>query len=276
MRKLKNKIPRILGNLARRLLQGSQIRVIRSSKYDLLNRMGQIDFANRWASNEYPEELVDFVISNLALSKAQIQQDLWALYEFKKRRNHHGRNGFFVEFGATDGIIRSNTYLLEKQYGWNGILSEPARTFAEQLRNNRSATIDTRCVFSQTGQFVTFHEVESLELSGIQEFNHIGGWEEQRKRFTAYEVETVSLHDLLLQHKAPKKINYISVDTEGSEFEILKAFPFDEWEVDCFSVEHNYSENEAKIDELLSSNGYKRVLTQTSCWDAWYLRDLQN
>jgi FkbM family methyltransferase len=270
-----NQIVKLPGKVARYLLQGSQIRLIRASKYDLLERMGYIGFANRWASTECPAELVEFVISNLLFSKSQIQQDLWALYEFKKRGNSSGERGFFVEFGATDGILRSNTYLLEKQYGWKGILSEPAKSFANDLRNNRSAAIDTRCVFSKTSQKVIFHEVDSLELSGIQEFNHIGGWEEQRKSFTAYEVETVSLHDLLLQHKAPRKINYISVDTEGSEFEILSAFPFNEWEIDCFSVEHNYSENEAKIDKLLSSYGYKRVLSQTSCWDAWYIRDVE-
>ena len=57
-------------------------------------------------------------------SYAQIQQDLFILCELNFKRN-----GFFVEFGATDGIKLSNTYLLEKEFGWTGVLVEPARCY---------------------------------------------------------------------------------------------------------------------------------------------------
>src|SRR5260370_10835164 len=53
-------------------------------------------------------------------SRSQILQDLWVSYELGERRE-----GFFVEFGATNGIANSNTWLLEKTYNWRGILAEP-------------------------------------------------------------------------------------------------------------------------------------------------------
>lgn len=56
------------------------------------------------------------------------------------------QNGFFVEFGATNGIDLSNTYLLETEFGWNGILAEPDKYWHTSLIANRTAIIDIRCV----------------------------------------------------------------------------------------------------------------------------------
>jgi FkbM family methyltransferase len=237
---------------------------------NLLIETGLWDVCNRWSFPEVPKELQRKVIENLNVSKGQLHQDIWASYCFRRDHRDSQETGFFVEFGATDGVLRSNTYLLEKTFGWKGILCEPARAYHESLRANRNAAIDHRCVFSETGSTVEFHEVDSLELSGIRDFKHIGGWEEERSDYNAYEVETVSLYDLLTEHNAPKVINYMSIDTEGSEFEILRSFDFNAWRIETLSIEHNYSENEEKIDNLLSGFGYERTLKRTSGWDSWY------
>ena len=65
-------------------------------------------------------------------SNAQLLQDLWVLYELKEKRN-----GYFVEFGACDGMSLSNTLLLEKTFGWQGALAEPARAWHAALYANR-------------------------------------------------------------------------------------------------------------------------------------------
>ena len=62
-----------------------------------------------------------FAFLNRRRSRAQILQDLWVLFQSREK---HG--GYFVEFGACDGLSLSNTFLLEKEYGWTGILAEPA------------------------------------------------------------------------------------------------------------------------------------------------------
>jgi hypothetical protein len=81
------------------------------------------------------------------------------------------RNGFFVEFGAFDGIT-ANTYMLEKEFGWTGILSEPNRTFATKvLANLSSCAIDSRWVWSTTGETIPFTETtDRAELSTVTQF----------------------------------------------------------------------------------------------------------
>ena len=63
--------------------------------------------------------------------KSQLGQEIFALIE-----NDFKRDGFFVEFGATNGLELSNTHLLEKEFGWTGILAEPAKTWHEDLYKN--------------------------------------------------------------------------------------------------------------------------------------------
>jgi hypothetical protein len=77
------------------------------------------------------------------------------------------------------------------------------------------------------------------------------------------------LDDFLHRHKAPLDIDYISVDTEGSELEILSSFPFDQWNVRLFTIEHNFMPQREKILELLQKHGYSRIERE---WDDWYFR----
>jgi FkbM family methyltransferase len=222
------------------------LQAIRLEKYEMLRDYGLLSLADRWGTKETPPHLKDFIFKNLDNSHAQLQQDLWALYEYEQKYSSVSGKGFFVEFGATDGILRSNTYLLEKNCGWNGILCEPARRYTKSLRNNRDVSIENRCVYSKTGETLKFHEVDVSELSGIADFQQVGGWEHERSLFKEYNVKTIALNEMLLTHNAPKRINYMSIDTEGSEYEILRDFPFDRWEIETLSIEHNYSENEKK------------------------------
>ena len=199
-----------------------------------------------------------------AKSKSQINQDIFVI------SNHRGKkNGYFVEFGATDGIGLSNTFLLEKEYGWNGILVEPGKNWREELVKNRKGRIDFRCVAANSKNYVAFNEATSPELSTIAGFeNH-----DQNKRTTksTYSVETVSLIDLLIEHDAPKKIDYISIDTEGTEFDILKNFDFGEYKFKIMTVEHNFTSERDKIFQLLNANGYHRIWSEFTQFDDWYI-----
>jgi hypothetical protein len=86
-------------------------------------------------------------------------------------------------------------------------------------------------------------------------------------------VETISLNDLLKVHKSPSQIDYLSIDTEGSELEILRAFKFDDYEIGIITVEHNFREPDRQtIYDLLTSKGYVRLFEAFSKFDDWYLK----
>lgn len=78
----------------------------------------------------------------------------------------------------------------------------------------------------------------------------------------------------MLHHRAPAEIDYLSIDTEGSELAILRSVDFGRWRFNVITVEHNWVEADRKeIHALLSSHGYLPVLTELSRFDDWYIRN---
>lgn len=240
------------------------IRIVRRNRYHQLKQRERGHFDLRFL-RDLPHAAQAAALNALPKSQSQIRQDIFAL-----ATNEFRRDGFFVEFGAGDGVDLSNTNLLETGYGWSGILAEPAKSLHTALRANRSSTIETRCVWSASGDMLSFTETQNSHLSAISPFVN----NEHRKGAQDYQVETVSLNDLLLQHKAPAIIDYMSIDTEGSEFEILNAFDFDRWQMRCLSVEHNHSPQREQLFTLLSARGYRRVMIEHSGVDDWYVKDI--
>lgn len=200
-------------------------------------------------------------------SKSQLGQDILGLSAKGLREP-----GFFVEFGASDGFALSNTHLLEKQFSWTGILCEPSKSWHQALKKNRSCLIDTRCVYSSTGEKIGFSENYLGELSSITKFAEPNSSGLLKRTTSSYEVETISLTDLLDYHNAPKHIDFLSVDTEGSEFEILEAFDFNKYSFGVICVEHNFADTKGKINKLLLANGYLQVHADLSDFDDWYVQ----
>lgn len=201
-------------------------------------------------------------------SKSQLGQDLVALAV-----NSYKKSGYFVEFGATNGINNSNTFLLENSFDWQGILCEPAKSWRIDLIRNRKASLDFKCVWSSSGENLEFNETKNTELSTISKFSSLDLHYDSRNSGIKYFVETISLNDLLESHQAPKTIEYLSIDTEGSEYEILKEFNFEVYRCNFVSVEHNYGSNRERIFELLLNHGYQRIYSNHSRFDDWYVHN---
>jgi FkbM family methyltransferase len=207
------------------------------------------------------------LINSFYESKSQILQDLFVLLKL-----NFLEKGFFVEFGASDGITLSNTYLLEKTYKWKGVLVEPSKKFHEKLSKNRSCIVDKRCVYSKSGELLLFNEADIGELSSIDLYAKDDGYGKIRKKGVKYEVKTVSLLDLLIEHNSPRVIEYLSIDTEGSEYDILNSFDFNMFKIKIITVEHNFMDKKRDlIQRLLKKNGYIRVHENLSKWDDWYV-----
>jgi hypothetical protein len=192
--------------------------------------------------------------------KSQLGQDLFvlAMLNFKK-------DGFFVEFGAHDGIKGSNTYILEK-IGWNGILSEPSRIYKKLKKNRRTLTYNF-AVYPDSGVEMEFQDQGSL--STLLPYVNSGGIYRQGR---IYRVKTISLEDLLQISGAPFYIDYISIDTEGSEYVILENFDFRKYKFGIITIEHsNDEEKRDNIYKLLTYNNYIRVLENDTNFDDYYI-----
>lgn len=198
--------------------------------------------------------------------QSQIGQDLFVTSVLNGKKH-----GFFVEFGATNGLNLSNTHILETLFGWRGILAEPAHIWHEALGRNRTASISHKCVWYKSNEVIEFNETESPELSTIQSYSGSDAHAGNRTTGTSYLVETISLNDLLESFQAPKRIDYLSIDTEGSEYQILASLDFKRYSFDIITCEHNGTSQRDRIFELLTSKGYIRVLTEFSQFDDWYL-----
>ena len=176
-----------------------------------------------------------------------------------------------MDFGATDGVTDSNSWLLEQRYGWRGILAEPNPRWHDLVRANRpNAMVDTRCVLTTTGATVDFLATELAAVSTIAGYGNTDDYAAARSHHTRFEVPTVSLGDLLDSHNAPPVIDYLSIDTEGSEHDILEAYDFSRL-IRCVTVEHNHTPVRAKLRSLLANRGYREVLPEASNQDSWFV-----
>ena len=183
--------------------------------------------------------------------KSQIGQDKWVHSVLGDKKN-----GFFVELGASDGVELSNTYFFEKNLGWNGICIEPNPNFHAAISKNRSSHICFNCVSNKDDEEIDF------TICG-----HASGATVTAGPFTQSDtiikVKTKTLKTIFEMYNAPVRIDYLSLDVEGHEYEILKAFPFNEYVINCITVEHNEphtgSEMRMKLREILELNGYKFI-----------------
>jgi len=242
------------------------LKILKRSNYsELIAENDKLKF-DLLFTKHFPKKAAE-ILRYLPISRSQLRQDLFVLSQlnFKKK-------GFFVEFGAADGFKLSNTYILEKNFKWKGIISEPAKIFHKKLTLNRHCVIEKRIIWKVSNQNLQFKETSVPDLSTISKFSNSDNWSKRRgKKYKQYNLNTISLIDLLKKYKAPKIIDYLSIDTEGSEFEILKNFNFSMFTFKIITCEHNFTKNRQKIFNLLTQKGYVRKFKNLSQFDDWYI-----
>ena len=192
--------------------------------------------------------------------ESELGQDAWVLSNFTKP-------GFFLDVGSGDGVFASNTIGLEK-HGWKGICID---AFPRNYED-RTAIVETACVSHAAGIEVKFLKSHFQEgLSGI--IDNISDYNKMFITTRTHEfikMKTLLLDDILEKHDAPKYIEYMSMDIEGGEYDVLRTFPFDKYSFGCITIEHNFLEPaRTLIRELLQKNGYKFV--KDVKYDDWYI-----
>lgn len=196
-------------------------------------------------------------------SFAQIKQDLFVLTML-----NYKKDGFFIEIGAGDGINFSNTYLLEKDFSWSGILIEPNKTFFESCLKSRNCRVLNKLLLDRGNISLKFYEKISGEFSHAEGFGNKNASEVK----SHYEVETIKFDEIFDLKENSKKIDFLSIDTEGSEVEILSSIDFSKYSPKVICIEHNFNrKNRIFFKKYLTSKGYKLTYTGISRWDSWFV-----
>ena len=175
---------------------------------------------------------------------------------FKKKEN-----GFFVDIGAYDGKTLSNTLFFETRRNWTGICVEPIPSSFEKLINNRNCKCINACIGESEEKVSFIHIIGDSEmLSGIcnlYDKRHIERIEKEINENCGnkeiIEVQSYKLDTILRQNNV-KNIDYLSIDAEGSEKQILEDINFSENDIKVLTVENNYNDNSIRV--LLKNNGY--------------------
>lgn len=200
--------------------------------------------------------------------KSQLRQDLFVLFvtNFKQ-------DGYFIEAGASDGVTFSNTFTLEKNFNWEGILIEPNIYWKEPLSKNRTCHIGYKALWKENSS-VLFNEILNnpilSHISTVDPSSWIFDINQEKKQ--QYTVPSITLVDVLNYYNAPNNIDYLSLDIEGSEYDVLSSFDFETYNIEILTIEHNYSPNREKIFNLLQDK-YTRVLTEVSGKEDWYIKN---
>ena len=188
---------------------------------------------------------------------SQYKQDLILNEKYFKNKP----NGIFLDVGAHDGISLSNTYFFEKNLNWTGICFEPIPSVFEKLKENRNSICVNSCVWKENGK-KNFRIIDGYSemLSGILESydsRHMNRIENECQihnlKYTDIEIDCITLNDILENHSI-YEIDFMSIDTEGSELDIFESIDYDKFKIEYILVEDNY--NNQNMHEFLVSKNY--------------------
>lgn len=185
---------------------------------------------------------------------SQLGADAWILEQ-------HPSPGYWLEIGCADGSHLSNTRLLE-EHGWTGLSVDPLPTNWD----NRKVRPVKEVVWDKSEDVVF---TVSGELSGIKDTLNL--YKDALKCAPVVTLTSITPELLLQKYHVPKLIDFMSLDTEGSEYDILSVFPFNEYTVQYICVEHN--NEQPKLDnivQLLDKEGY--IVDRFVKWDVWFRR----
>ena len=173
------------------------------------------------------------------------------------------RGGYFVEIGAANGKAASSCYVLETALDWTGICIEPHDDFYAQLVLNRPRSACVSVCLSdrtETVDFVMAAGVDGLAYcSGVQQnLTQKWGSDEILQTGRVVQKQAMPLVEVLRNQGAPSVIDYLAIDIEGSEYKVLKDFPFEEYVFRAMTIETDEWVWE-KLLPMLNNHGYQQV-----------------
>ena len=165
-------------------------------------------------------------------------------------------SGYFVEIGAYDGVTGSNCYHFEKFCNWEGVAIEPSFLQFQKLTKNRRCKVINKAI-DKYERDIEFIEV----LEGYTQMSYIqnkiyNNSEEVLKKDHRTKTKNQKIKTTLFNNIIEiKEINYLSIDTEGNELDILQSIDFDKFNIKVISVENNHPED-FSINKFLTKKNF--------------------
>lgn len=207
---------------------------------------------------------------------SQIQQDQYFVENICKFKP----NGTFVEIGGYDGIVGSNTYFLEKYLNWDGIVVECNPFIVEKCRSNRNCIVVDKAIYEKSNEKIKFTIPCGKDIKdGIQQLcgltNHIreNNFKDFKHSYAKTKeiyVDTKNINDLLKENNI-NVIDYMSIDIEGYELNVLKTIDFNVYKIMYIGVEHgNDTKYMTDIINFMKSVNYE--VERVHKWDIEFYR----
>jgi FkbM family methyltransferase len=179
------------------------------------------------------------------------------------------KDGYFVELGANDGIKQSNTLHLEIYHNWRGVLVEPEIRNYKNLVLNRSKNnkfFNNGCVgfsYKEPNLRLVYADLMTTPIlanSDIKnQYEHASkGIDHFEGENFVFEVKARTLQSILIASNSPKRIDFLSLDVEGGEMEVLDGLDHKTFRFHYLLIE---SRSPEKLELYMSKNGYKLVGT---------------
>lgn len=175
---------------------------------------------------------------------SQSGQDAWVVETL-----HGLRGGYFVDVGASNGVVSSNTFALERYFNWTGVCIEANPVFLRTARRFRRGPIIDAVVWDEDDVDVPFR------ASGVCGGIVAPGLDNAADGLAAVLRRTRTLASILSEVNAPPVIDYLSIDVEGAEDHVLRVFPFDTYRVRVMTVERP----SPALESRLIANGFRCV-----------------
>ena len=156
------------------------------------------------------------------------------------------KNGFFIEIGAYDGVSGSNCYHFERFQNWDGIAVEPSKIQFEKLKKNRKCKVLNNAISDEVKEVEFIEVIEGLtQMSGINDssfkrnINIISN--HQLSKTKSISLKTITFDEIISKNI---DIDYLSIDIEGGEMNLLKSIDFKTHNIKVISVENNIPEEQ--------------------------------
>jgi len=177
------------------------------------------------------------------------------------------KNGFYMDIGAHDGVTINNTLYFEKYNNWSGLNVEPIEEIYNKLVINRPNDININCAICNNNGIEEFilNSGYTEMISGLKnnyDPRHFKRLEKENKEMVG-ETEIIIVNtkriETICDKYNIKHINYLSIDVEGAEFDVIKSINFDKVFIDVIVFENNYNDTSVEIIKYLEKLNYIEI-----------------